>query len=108
MVSGVSVATSGDYLNYFEKEGVRYTHLIEPNTGRPITHNLASVTVIDKDCSTADAYATAINVLGPDDGYRFALEQKLPVFMIVSRIMILLKKSLQNLRSMYIKGNNYV
>jgi len=84
-ISGVSVATSGDYLNYFENEGVRYSHLIDPRIGKPITHNLASVTVIADECSTADAFATAINVLGPDDGYKFALENKLPIFMIVRK-----------------------
>jgi len=82
-LSGYSMATSGDYLNYFEERGVRYSHTIDPRTGKPITHKLASVTVINKNCSHADAFATAINVMGPIDGYNFALEQKLPVFMIV-------------------------
>lgn len=82
-ISNVSVATSGDYLNYFEKDGVRYSHLIDPTTGRPISHNLASVTVVNNDCRTADALATAINVMGPELGYEFALEKKLPIFMIV-------------------------
>ncbi|MCW8848570.1 MAG: FAD:protein FMN transferase [Melioribacteraceae bacterium] len=82
-ISDMSVATSGDYLNYFEKNGVRYSHLINAKTGRPINHNLASVTVLNKNCSTADALATAINVMGPEVGYKFALEKKLPIFMIV-------------------------
>lgn len=82
-ISDMSVATSGDYMNYFEKEGVRYSHLIDPSSGKPISHNLASVTVIHKNCSVADAYATAINVMGPEVGYEFALKKKLPVFMIV-------------------------
>lgn len=82
-LANVSIATSGDYLNYFEKDGIRYSHLINTKTGRPITHNLASVTVIHNDCSFADAFATAINVMGTDQGYKFALKKKLPVFMIV-------------------------
>lgn len=82
-ISDISVATSGDYLNYFEKKGVRYSHLINAKTGKPISHNLASVTVITKNCMTADALATALNVMGPTIGYNFALEKKLPVFMIV-------------------------
>jgi thiamine biosynthesis lipoprotein len=82
-ISNISVATSGDYLNYFEKNGVRYSHLIDARTGRPIKHNLASVTVLSKNCSTADALATAINVMGATVGYNFALEKKLPIFMIV-------------------------
>lgn len=82
-ISGVSVATSGDYLNYFEEDGVRYSHLINPKTGSPIKHNLASVTVVHEECSFADAYATTINVMGPEIGYEFAIKKKLPVFMIV-------------------------
>jgi FAD:protein FMN transferase len=82
-ISNVSVATSGDYLNYFENKGVRYSHLIDPRNGKPITHNLASVTVVNNDCRTADAYATAINVMGSELGYEFALEKKLAIFMIV-------------------------
>ncbi|MCP5050218.1 MAG: FAD:protein FMN transferase ApbE, partial [bacterium] len=74
---------SGDYQNYFEKDGVRYSHTIDPTTGKPITHKLASVTVIHKSCMTADAMATAINVLGPDKGYSLALKEKLPVLMVL-------------------------
>lgn len=78
-----SVATSGDYRNYFEKDGIRYSHTIDPRTARPITHKLTSVTVLHDTCMIADAYATAIDVLGPDDGYNFAVNQELAVFMIV-------------------------
>lgn len=78
-----AMATSGDYHNYFEKDGKRYSHTIDPRTGYPITHRLASVSVIHEECAYADALATAINVMGPDKGFAFALEQKLPVFMIV-------------------------
>ncbi len=82
-VNNVGVATSGDYLNYFEKNGIRYSHTIDPRTGRPITHNLASVTVIHPSCQIADAYATAISVLGPEKGYQFAIDEELLVFMII-------------------------
>jgi thiamine biosynthesis lipoprotein len=82
-ISNLSIATSGDYLNYFEENGVRYSHLINPKTGKPITHNLASVSVIAEECSYADALATAIDVMGPTLGFNFALEKKLPIFMIV-------------------------
>ncbi len=78
-----AIATSGDYHNYFEKDGTRYSHTIDPRTGRPITHYLASVSVIHNECAYADALATAINVMGPDKGFAFALERNLPVFMIV-------------------------
>ncbi|MCP5061674.1 MAG: FAD:protein FMN transferase [Ignavibacteriae bacterium] len=82
-LSNYSMATSGDYLNYFEQDGIRYSHTIDSRTGKPITHKLASVTVIHEDCRYADAIATAINVMGPTVGYDFALKEKLPIFMIV-------------------------
>ncbi|HPG41369.1 MAG TPA: FAD:protein FMN transferase [bacterium] len=82
-VDNCGVATSGDYRNYFEKDGIRYSHTIDPSTGRPITHKLASVTVLHDSCMVADGLATAINVLGPEKGYEFAINQNLMVFMIV-------------------------
>lgn len=62
------VATSGDYRNYFEHDGQRFSHTIDPRSGRPIDHALASVTVIDSAAMAADAWATALLVLGPVDG----------------------------------------
>ena len=82
-LNNASIATSGDYLNYFEYEGKRYSHTINPKTGRPITHKLASVSVIAKNCALADAYATAIDVMGPALGFELAEKQNLPVYMIV-------------------------
>ena len=79
----MSMATSGDYRNFFEKNGIRFSHTIDPRTGKPIGHNLVSVTVIYDSCTVADAMATAINVMGPDEGYKLALKEKLAVFMIV-------------------------
>jgi thiamine biosynthesis lipoprotein len=78
-----SMATSGDYFNYFEKDGIRYSHTIDPTTGKPIFHKLASVTVIHESCMTADAMATAINVLGPGKGYELAIKENLAIFMII-------------------------
>lgn len=73
----VAIATSGDYRNFFEVDGVRYSHMIDPRTGRPISHGLASVTVVDKTAMRADARATALMVLGPDAG--FSLAEKLDI-----------------------------
>jgi thiamine biosynthesis lipoprotein len=78
-----AVATSGDYRNYFEKDGQRYSHTIDPRSGKPITHRLASVTVIHDSCMVADGLATAINVMGPEVGYKFAIDRELPVLLIV-------------------------
>jgi len=70
-----SMATSGDYRNYFERDGRRYCHLIDPRTGKPITHRLASVTVLADRCTTADALATALMVMGPDAGMALAEQE---------------------------------
>ena len=67
-----SIATSGDYRSFFEFEGRRYSHTIDPVSGRPVTHRLASVTVLADDCMSADAIATAISVLGEQKGFEFA------------------------------------
>lgn len=82
-LTNVSVATSGGYRNYFEAGGQRFSHTINPLTGRPITHKLASVTVLHPSCATADAMATALMVMGPEKGLEFAQEQGLAVYMLV-------------------------
>lgn len=79
----MAVATSGDYRNYFEENGVRYSHTINPFTGRPIIHRLASVTVVHESAGMADGWATALNVAGPDVGMQLAEQEQLAVFMIV-------------------------
>ena len=76
------MATSGDYRNYFEVEGVRYSHTIDPSTGSPVAHNLVSVTVLDPSAARADALATALLVMGPDKGYRFAQESNISAYFI--------------------------
>ena len=63
-LSNLALATSGDYRNYYEVEGRRLSHTIDPRTGRPVTHRLASASVIDPLCVRADALATALGVLG--------------------------------------------
>ena len=83
-LQNASMATSGDYRNYFEQHGKRYSHTIDPRTGRPVSHRLASVTVVTEKCMTADALATAIMVLGPDAGYNFAEKHQLAVLMLIS------------------------
>lgn len=82
-ISDGGMATSGDYRNYFELNGERYSHLIDPSNGRPVRHLLASVTVITDSGARADAYATALHVLGPDRGYDLAYRLKLAAFFIV-------------------------
>lgn len=78
-----AIATSGDYRNYVERDGERYSHTVDPRTGRPIGHGLASVSVIAASAMHADALATAIMALGPADGERLAVDEDLAVQMIV-------------------------
>jgi len=77
-----SLATSGDYRNYFEKDGVRYSHTIDPKTGYPVKHKLASVSVIADSCMESDALATALMVMGEERGYQFALKEGVDAYFI--------------------------
>ena len=67
-----AVATSGDYRNYYYKDGKKYAHTIDPRTGYPVQHSILSATVIARDCMSADAYATAFMVMGLEEAERFA------------------------------------
>ncbi len=82
-LSDAALATSGDYRNYIEHDGVRLSHTIDPRTGRPVTHALASVSVIDALCVRADALATALEVLGPDEAYALASERGWAALLII-------------------------
>jgi thiamine biosynthesis lipoprotein len=62
-----AIATSGDYRNFYVKDGKKYAHTISPQTGYPVDHSVLSVSVIADDCMSADAYATAFMVMGLDD-----------------------------------------
>jgi thiamine biosynthesis lipoprotein len=81
-LQNAAVATSGDYRRYFEFDGQRYSHIIDPRTSRPIAHNLAAVTVAADTALEADVWDTALLVLGPERGYRFAVERKLAALFI--------------------------
>ena len=73
-LSGVSLATSGDYRNFIEVDGRRFSHTIDPRTGWPVEHQLASASVIAATCMEADALATTLMVLGPEAGFAWATE----------------------------------
>ncbi len=77
------VATSGDYRNAFEQDGRRYSHIIDPRSGYPVDHSLASVTVVADTAMLADAWATTLMVLGPDDGMKIADQMELAAYFIV-------------------------
>ncbi|WP_193558898.1 FAD:protein FMN transferase, partial [Aeromonas salmonicida] len=82
VVGDNGVATSGDYRNYYEMDGKRFSHTIDPATGKPITHRLVSVTVVHPSCMTADGLATALTVMGPEKGMAYAREKGLAIFMV--------------------------
>ena len=82
-ISDTGIATSGDYRNYFEEGGIRYSHTINPETGKPIKHRLASVTVLMPTCAEADAMATAFMVMGEERAYAFAVKHNIDAFFIV-------------------------
>ena len=70
-IDGWGVNTSGDYRNYFEEDGIRFSHTLDAKTGAPIAHNLAAVTVIDRSAMAADGLGTLLMVLGKDEGMKF-------------------------------------
>jgi thiamine biosynthesis lipoprotein len=82
-LSDASIATSGDYRNFFEHDGRRYSHTIDTRTGYPVEHKLALVSVVARSTMQADAYATALLALGPERGYELALSQGISAVFIV-------------------------
>ena len=81
-VSNLGMATSGDYRNFFEEDGVRYSHIVDPGTGRPITHHTVSATVMTDNAMLADAWATAMLILGRERGLEIAEARNLAVLFI--------------------------
>lgn len=80
---GLSVATSGDYRRYFDDDGRRYAHTVDPRTGYPAGHALASVTVVHAECMMADALSTALTVLGPQAGLHYAGQRQIAARFLV-------------------------
>jgi len=80
---GLSIATSGDYRRFLDHEGVRYAHTLDPRAGRPADNGVRSVSVIARTCMDADALCTAIAVLGPVEGARFAETRGLAAHILV-------------------------
>ncbi len=80
--SPIAVMTSGTYRHYFDDHGQRYSHILDARNGRPVSHNLVSVTVLISDPAVADAWSTALLCLGPKDGMAAANTAKIPAFFI--------------------------
>jgi thiamine biosynthesis lipoprotein len=81
-ISDLAITTAGDYRKYREVDGQRIAHILDPRTGRPLTHRLASVTVVDEFAVRADAFDTALMVLGPDEGMALARKLNLAALFI--------------------------
>jgi len=82
-LDGYAVSTSGDYRNYFERDGKRYSHTLDPQTGVPIDHHLAAVTVVDPSTLRADGLSTVLMVLGPERGLAYAAEHKIAALFVI-------------------------
>lgn len=81
-VQGLAVSTSGDYRHYFEDNGRRYSHAFDARLGRPVEHDLAAVTVLDPSALLADGYSTLLLILGPQQGWDFALAHGLAAVLV--------------------------
>jgi thiamine biosynthesis lipoprotein len=84
-LDGKALATSGDYRNFFMHQGQRYSHEIDPTSAAPVAHALASVSVVADDCTLADAWSTALFVLGPERGFDTARRHGLAAHFVVRR-----------------------
>lgn len=84
-LNNMAMATSGDYRIYFEQDGKRFSHEIDPQTGYPIQHNLASITVLADNTMTADGLSTGLFVLGAEKALAIAEQQKLAIYLIVKQ-----------------------
>lgn len=82
-LSNMGLATSGDYRNFFEQDGQRFSHTIDGRTGYPVKHNLASVSVLHESVAMADAWATAMTVLGVRAGLKLAEDYNLAAYFII-------------------------
>jgi thiamine biosynthesis lipoprotein len=82
-LDGYGVSTSGDYHNYFERDGLRYSHSLDPQTGAPIRHTLAQVTVVDRSVQRADGLSTLLMVLGPELGLQFAEREGIAALFVI-------------------------
>ena len=82
-LSHTGLATSGNYRNFYLENGQRYVHTLDPVSGRPVRHRLASVTVLDPSCARADALATALMVMGEEHGRRFCEKRGVAAYFLI-------------------------
>lgn len=82
VLHNTAIATSGDHWHVFEHAGQRYSHSLDPRSGAPVAHGLSSVTVVHEQCMQADALATVLTVLGPQEGLDFAQARGLSALLV--------------------------
>lgn len=82
-LADMAVSTSGDYRDYFEEAGIRYSHTLDPRTLSPVVHKLAAVSVVADTALEADGLSTLLMVLGPERGYDFAVEHRLAAMFVI-------------------------
>lgn len=82
-VDGYGVSTSGDYRNYFQRDGQRYSHTFDARTGKPVEHGMASVTVIHPAAVMADGLSTLLLILGPERGWDYAEKHDIAAFFVI-------------------------
>src|SRR6185436_19919299 len=85
ILTNESIGTSGTYRRNFQSSGRQFSHLIDPQTGRPVTHRTVSVSVRHADCAHADAWAAALNVMGVEAGFPLAERLNLAAQFVVER-----------------------
>jgi thiamine biosynthesis lipoprotein len=103
-LDGYGISTSGDYRNYFEEDGQRYSHTLDPATGAPITHTLAAVTVADKSTLRADGLSTVLMVMGTERGLAFAEQQGIAAFFVTREGEAFVTRSTQAFEQLFAAG----
>jgi thiamine biosynthesis lipoprotein len=103
-LEALAVATSGEYRHYYSRDGKRYSHTIDPRSGRPIEHDLASVVVVHPMAMYADAWGTAFNVLGAEPGYALAQRLGMSVMFIVNADGQRVQKSTSAMRPLVVSA----
>ncbi len=102
-----ALATSGDYRNFFEHKGIRYSHTIDPTTARPVQHQLATVSVLAETCLEADALATALLVLGDRDGYAWCLEHGVAALFLIRNDHKVVRRATPQFEKMIAKNKQH-
>lgn len=106
-LDGYAISTSGDYRNYFERDGKRYSHTIDPQTGAPINHRLAEATVADPSGLRADGLSTVLMVMGEERGLAFAEQQGIAAFLVIRQGTEFITKSSSAFDRLFGKGEGH-